>query len=160
MIYLISDTHFRHQNILKYANRDFQSVEEMNEHMIERWNKTISNKDTIYHLGDFAFGNKEQISEIVNRLNGRKILIKGNHDAKSCKWYMERGFEIALDSGILLEDKYLLTHKPTNIENSKFINIHGHLHQKTIGSEYYFNASVELIGYKPILFDSIKEIIS
>ena len=160
MIYIISDTHFGHSNIIKLGERPFTDKQDMEDKLIDNWNKTISNKDLIYHLGDFALGNSEYIESILQKLNGRKILIKGNHDAKSCKWYMERGFEIALDSGILLEDKYLLTHKPTNIENSKFINIHGHLHQKTIGSEYYFNASVELIGYKPILFDSIKEIIS
>ncbi|MDM8535036.1 phosphoesterase [Clostridiaceae bacterium HSG29] len=156
MIYLISDSHFHHQKIIQYTNRNFQSVEEMNEHMIERWNKTVSNKDTIYHLGDFAFGNKEQISEIVDRLNGRKILIKGNHCKKSSKWYMECGFDVALDSGVILDEYYLLTHKPIHNIPYPFYSIAGHTHDKILNIDRHFNVSVELLKYKPILFNKIK----
>jgi calcineurin-like phosphoesterase family protein len=121
----------------------------MNEHMIERWNKTISNKDTIYHLGDFAFGNKEQISEIVNRLNGRKILIKGNHCKNSSKWYMECGFDVALDCGVILDEYYLLTHKPIEDISDPYYNISGHTHlinsknltSKTMPVSLYFLSS-------------------
>ena len=158
MIYLISDTHFNHKNIIKYANRPFDNVEEMNKHMIKQWNKVVSNKDTVYHLGDFGWGNKEEITRLVSQLNGNKILIRGNHDAHSSKWYMECGFNMAIKGGIILEDYYLLTHKPIHInELSPFVNIHGHLHQHNMEGDWYLNVSVEQIDYTPILFDEIKK---
>lgn len=80
MIFFTSDTHFFHKNIIKYSNRPFTSVEEMNEALIKNWNKTVSPNDTIYHLGDFGFSNIQNLKEIINKLNGNKILILGNHD--------------------------------------------------------------------------------
>ena len=157
MIYLASDHHWFHKNIIKYANRHFSSVEEMDALMIDDWNKTISSKDTIYHLGDFAFGNKNQITELVSRLNGTKILIKGNHEKKSAKWYQECGFNSVIDGGVILDDYYLLTHKPIHInELSPFVNIHGHTHQHNMSSKCYINVSVEQINYTPMLFEKIK----
>ena len=79
MVYFISDTHFNHKNIIKYCNRPFDSIEQMNETLINNWNDIVSDKDIIYHLGDFALGSKELILDIVNRLNGSKYLIRGNH---------------------------------------------------------------------------------
>ena len=79
-VFIISDTHFGHENIIKYCNRPFSSVEEMDEKMIKNWNETVSNNDVVLHLGDFGLGKKEYIASIVKRLNGKKILIMGNHD--------------------------------------------------------------------------------
>ena len=80
MIYFISDTHFYHKKIIKYVNRPFKDVEEMNNTLINNWNKRVKHKDEVYILGDFSFGNKEQTLDLLNKLNGRKYLIKGNHD--------------------------------------------------------------------------------
>jgi len=159
MIYLISDTHFNHKNIIKYANRPFDTIEKMNEAMIKKWNKTVSNKDTIYHLGDFAFGNKEQIIEIVGRLNGRKILIKGNHCKKSSKWYIECGFDVALDCGVILDEYYLLTHRPIEDISDPYYNISGHTHLINSKNSRVYNVSVEQINYTPILLDKVKKIL-
>lgn len=79
-IYFTSDTHFFHANIIKYCNRPFDSVEEMNESLIERWNAVVSKNSIVYHLGDFAFAAHENISKVCSRLNGNIILVKGNHD--------------------------------------------------------------------------------
>jgi len=167
MIYIISDTHFGHSNIIKYSERNFLTLQEMNDTLIENWNKTVSKKDTIYHLGDFAFGkgnfssHLEYVEYLVGKLNGKKILIKGNHDNKSTGWYIGRGFDIALDDGIILEERYLLTHKPMSLENKcGFINIHGHTHQNNVCGNKYYNVSVEQTNYTPISLDRLKMIIN
>ena len=82
-LYVTSDTHFNHKNIIKYCNRPFNDVYEMNETLINNWNSVVTPEDIIYHLGDFGFGTKEELQEIFDRLNGYKYLIMGNHDRKS-----------------------------------------------------------------------------
>lgn len=64
----------------------------MNECMIKNWNETVLNKDVVIHLGDFGIGNKSHIASIIKHLNGRKILIKGNHDNWSDDFYRDNGF--------------------------------------------------------------------
>lgn len=80
MRFFTSDTHFGHLRINELADRPFSSVEEMNETMIERWNKVVSTKDTVYHLGDVALGKLAESLPLISRLNGYKILVPGNHD--------------------------------------------------------------------------------
>ncbi len=79
-MFFISDTHFGHTNIIKYSNRPYSSVEEMNESLIENWNKLVKPNDTIYHLGDFCFMNLNDYTNLMKRLNGNIHLILGNHD--------------------------------------------------------------------------------
>ena len=91
--YVISDTHFNHSRILEYCLRPFDNVEQMNEVIINNWNKVINEDDIVYVLGDFCFGNKTMLKEIVSNLKGRKILICGNHDNLTKNAYYEAGFE-------------------------------------------------------------------
>ena len=93
MIYFISDTHFYHSNIIKYCNRTFKDVNEMNETIISNWRFFITKDDIVYHLGDFCLSSDDDIKNIFNRLNGNKILIRGNHDRKSVKFYKDIGFD-------------------------------------------------------------------
>ena len=83
--YFSSDTHYNHSNIIKYSNRPFSSVEEMNEHMIQEHNKLVKPTDEFFHMGDFAFANDDKTIEIIKRLNGKKTLILGNHDVAIIK---------------------------------------------------------------------------
>ena len=78
--FLISDTHFGDDRILRYENRPFASVEEMDKAIIENWNSMVSKEDTVFHLGDVSSYEPERISEILAALNGKKVLIMGNHD--------------------------------------------------------------------------------
>ena len=87
MIYFISDTHFNHNNIIKYCNRPFKSINEMNQTIINNWNKTVKADDEIYHLGDLVLGKKEEMYNTVSNLNGKKYLIRGNHDKLSISIY-------------------------------------------------------------------------
>lgn len=77
--YLTSDNHFWHANVIKYCNRPYYSVEEMNEAMIYNWNSVVKPEDTIYCLGDFSFAGRS-VELYSSRLNGNKILVPGNHD--------------------------------------------------------------------------------
>lgn len=85
MDFFTSDTHFGHKNIILYCNRPFSSVEEMDEQLIANWNSKVGIKDTVYHLGDFAFYQQDKILEILNRLNGYINIVPGNHDKNLLK---------------------------------------------------------------------------
>ena len=82
-IFFISDTHWNHSNIIKFCDRPFKDVEEMNYKLIENWNKKVPADGLVFHLGDFAWGGYEFWKKIREQLNGDIILIKGNHDQKN-----------------------------------------------------------------------------
>ena len=76
-IFFTSDLHFGHKNILKYCNRPWNSVEEMDEGLIQNWNNTVGKDDIIFNLGDFAFASNQRWRELISRLNGKHYLILG-----------------------------------------------------------------------------------
>ncbi len=83
-IWFISDTHFGHKNILKYCPvRNFNSIEEHDQYIIDYWKSVVSKKDYVFHLGDFSFYNEDKTIEILSKLPGKIVLIFGNHDKKS-----------------------------------------------------------------------------
>lgn len=87
-----SDHHFNHERIIQYCNRPFANVEEMNRAMVTRWNEWVDPEDTVYYLGDFAFGQPEDIQRWIRQLHGRIVLIKGNHDRFSNTAFRQMGF--------------------------------------------------------------------
>ena len=144
-IWVISDTHFRHSNILNFIDHNtgklvrpmFTDVDAMDEHIIERWNSVVKTGDTVYHLGDVVMG-KDKLDWMNNnwsRLRGSKILIVGNHDnikfLTSFNW-----FDKVLYWENLISYGLLLTHAPVHprtlredrYKGQDMINIHGHLH--------------------------------
>lgn len=80
MKFFTSDTHFGHENIIKYSNRPFRDVDHMNEEIVRRWNTVVMPDDVVFHLGDVALGPWQKWDSILTRLNGYKILVVGNHD--------------------------------------------------------------------------------
>ncbi len=171
MIYFTSDTHFSHLNIIKYCNRPFQDVKEMNECLIKNWNKMIANDDIVYHLGDFCLASNEEIKEIFNRLNGHIILIRGNHDRKSVKYYESLGLQVLTNAPIILpEYKLMLSHVPIPDEKifTGYTNLHGHIHNKKLEDIYphnysnkkHINLSTDNTNFKPVSLEEILEIIS
>lgn len=154
--WVIGDTHFGHKNIIEYESRPFQDTDEMDRIIIKNWNKTVSKGDIVYHMGDVSFKGVTLTRAIMNGLNGRKFLIKGNHDIGSNDKYINIGFEKVYDKPIILHDFIIMSHAPLYLRNlSPFINIHGHIHSKRSPSEDHFNVSVEWINYTPLLLDSI-----
>jgi calcineurin-like phosphoesterase family protein len=94
MIWFTADTHFSHRRILEYQrNRDYATIAEMNADIMLRWNSVVADDDTVYVLGDFHLGGSAvEIKDIIARLKGTKILVKGNHDKRKDNWYRAAGF--------------------------------------------------------------------
>lgn len=92
MIWLTSDNHFFHKNSIRLCSRPFSGIMEMHEYMIQEWNKRVKHNEKIYVLGDFAFSGWTLTQKIVERLNGHKILILGNHDLAAHKM-LSSGFQ-------------------------------------------------------------------
>jgi calcineurin-like phosphoesterase family protein len=131
-----SDTHFHHANILKFTQRPYATVEEMNEAFIEWNNKNVSDTDEFYNLGDFSFGTLEQTIEVAKRLKGKKHLILGNHDGivrKNRNTFLHE-FESIQDLrefNVDKKKKLVLCHYPMrswNSSNYGAIQLHGHVH--------------------------------
>ncbi|MFW6219830.1 MAG: metallophosphoesterase family protein [bacterium] len=159
MIYFTSDTHLNHKNIIKYCNRPFKNINEMNETIVENWNNTVHPTDTIYHLGDFSFG--ESIREFTERLNGKIILIKGNHDHFNIKkmnmfYRVYDMLEIKIDSISITLCHYAM--RVWNKSHFNSWNLYGHSHSmlKPIGKQY--DVGVDNNNFTPISFDQIKTI--
>ena len=160
-IFVTSDQHFDHENIIKYCNRPFRSVEEMNNTLLNNWNSSVSNDDTVYFLGDLAFGRGSRSTNYwLKQLKGKIIFIKGSHDkSKNIEFLQYIKFQYG---------KYLffLTHDPAHApKNWHGWIIHGHYHNHK--PEYSFinkekrtvNVCVELTNYKPVdINDIIKNI--
>lgn len=150
-----------HSNIIKYCDRPFGSTEEMNEKLIENWNKVVGKQDRVFMMGDFALCGKEKIIEIGKRLKGKKILILGNHEGASLKTYYEAGFEMISKYPILFNEFFILSHEPQYVqENGVYANIFAHVHTnpmyKSVSSRS-FCVSAERINYTPISFEIIKK---
>lgn len=153
--WIIADTHFGDENIKKFEKRP-ENVDQL---MKERWNERVSKEDTVYVLGDFCV--KSEIKNLLadKKLNGRIILIAGNHDKGLEEAYREYGVKV-IDYPIVLDDFWILSHEPMYVsEQSPYANVFGHVHNnptyKTISSRSYC-ACVERNGYYPVDFEDIK----
>lgn len=153
-VFFIGDTHFGHDNIIKYCNRPYPNAHAMNQDLITRWNAVVTKRDTVYHLGDVCFG-AEYLS-LVKELNGaKKVLILGNHDDLPIADYLLYFDEIY---GMTHYKGFWLTHCPIHeSELFKKKNIHGHTHTKNLSRSLYKNVSVENIGYQPISFEQLTD---
>ena len=153
-VYFIADLHFGDKDVTHW--RGFSSMEEHDNLIISNWNKTVSNEDTVWILGDIALGDESNVDKL-GLLNGKKHLILGNHDTKPSRVYLKYVEEIC---GAHQMDEFILTHIP--VHTSQFprwsINICGHLHGRKINDDRYFCVSVDTINYTPILFSEIKKI--
>jgi len=151
-IFVTSDHHFFHNNIIKYCNRPFVSVQKMHEFMIDEWNSVVQKDSIVIHLGDFICGGSlEEVKEITDRLNGYKILIQGNHDRRGISWFKEVGFDRVFKRRWNL-GQYCFSHdfqRPEYLAYNKIsYNLHGHSHKHDYGHPWY-NFCVDVVGYKP-----------
>jgi calcineurin-like phosphoesterase family protein len=124
--YLISDTHLKHAKVATYCQRPEGFTELIDENV----RKTVKPEDLLIHLGDVGIDKAEGpdgFMKIVRTWPGRKVLVRGNHDKKSSQWYMEHGFDFAVDA--MIYRGMWLTHKPSDfLPPGCQFNLHGHLH--------------------------------
>ena len=162
-IFLVSDTHFGHLGVCKFLRDDgtklrpWTTSEEMDEHMVNAWNETVRPKDKVYHLGDVVI-NRKALS-IMHRLNGDKVLIKGNHDIFKLEDYTEHFRDIR---AYHVMNNMILSHVPVHPDSKgRFsANIHGHLHYRRIMvgdviDPFYHCVCVEHTDWKPIMFEEV-----
>jgi calcineurin-like phosphoesterase family protein len=154
--WVIADTHFGHQMLIDEGHRPAG----YDQRIIKQWCALVANDDLIIHLGDVALPDSNQAvwDSIRSVLPGRKVLVMGNHDKRSAKWYMERGFAFACDAFELRGILY--THRPNPVIPAGIrFNIHGHLHS---GEHRAFEAlpqhrlvSLEETSYAPVQVDKV-----
>ncbi len=174
-IFFTSDLHFGHANIIKYDNRPFNSASHMDEEIIRRWNKTVSQEDTVFILGDISWYDDKKTIQIVNRLNGHKHLILGNHDkkiggAKKC-------FESIKDYAELRYEghTFIMSHYPIHFYNHQYkgaIMLYGHVHNNKDENKVQLlkgtlnkqdipckmvNVGIMMWDYRPVCIDKIIE---
>jgi calcineurin-like phosphoesterase family protein len=167
-VFLVSDTHFGHAGVCRFTRDDGEKLRpwtdpnEMDEAMVKAWNETVKPTDKVYHLGDVVI-NRKALS-ILYRLNGDKVLIKGNHDIFKLEDYTQHFRDIR---GYHVMNGMILSHIPVHTESKgRFkANIHGHLHSNRVmfTDEYgrkkidpfYFSVCVEQTEFRPILFEDV-----
>ena len=169
-IFLVSDTHFGHTGVCKFTRNDgvtklrpWDNADEMDEEMVKRWNETVRPNDKVYHLGDVVINRKAL--NIMYRLNGDKVLIRGNHDIFRDEEYRQHFRELR---AYHVMNGMILSHIPIHTESlGRFgTNIHGHLHANRVMIQKHAKATpeidpryhcvcVEQTDFRPILFEDV-----
>jgi calcineurin-like phosphoesterase family protein len=169
-IFLISDTHFKHESCwTKFTCDDgspmrpvASSAAEGDELMIQRWNSVVRTQDKVYHLGDVFISTKAEDFKLLERLNGTKILIKGNHDMAKLSIYAQYFKDVRAVHKL---DHFVLTHvplHPDSVGRWKGGNIHGHTHYRRMkvnglyDDPRYHCVCVEQIDYTPLALEDLK----
>ena len=178
-LFFTSDTHFSHANIMKFCGRPFKNVGEMNNTIIKNWNNVVGPEDTVFHLGDFAFGGLNVWEPIREQLNGHIVLILGNHDFKQNIQNQERldkMFELVTQQMYIEVEgqKVYLNHYPflcyggTYNKQKPTWQLFGHLHLKkgSTGLDtsrveccfpYQYDVGVDLNGFTPLSWKQVNE---
>lgn len=173
MIFFTSDTHFNHANVIEFCDRPYDSVEQMNEDMVDKWNSVVGPNDIVYHLGDVGLGNASKYEKYIRALNGYRVLVIGNHDNTKQKM-LDIGFHRVCDQDyVQVQDgptaKVLwLAHIPSFNESDKRklerpepiieydLELCGHVHTGwTVNvsddlTKYIVNVGVDVHGMTPI----------
>ena len=160
-VYFTSDTHFGHANIIKYCNRPYATVHEMDMKLIANWNERIGNDDIVYHVGDFSM-NKKDRRRVLPLLHGKKHLIKGNHDGGV---RLDEGWESVQDyKEVSINGQHIvLFHYAMRVWNRSHRgswHLYGHSHG-TLPDDpksLSFDIGVDSNGLKPLSFDEVKAI--
>lgn len=178
-VFFTSDTHFCHENIIRYCNRPFVNADEMNKNIINNWNNVVKENDVVFHLGDFAFGGAAEITQLLSRLNGKIVLVMGNHDYKSVQNSVKSKF-YAVYNKLRLKingQRIILNHEPLLCFEGSYKcpggtwQLFGHVHSgpnDNTGLDHrrlinlfptQYDVGVDNNSFTPISFDEVKQII-
>ena len=169
MIYFTADTHFGHENVIRFCSRPYATAAEMDEALIENWNSRVKGNDTVFILGDMFF-RSDNAEKILRRLKGKKRLLIGNHDGSWMTKVDVSRYFASVDLMLELSDgchALTLCHYPllTWKHAKKSYMVHGHIHNDT-GADFWpllaardnaLNAGVDINGYQPVTFDELLE---
>lgn len=177
-VFFTSDTHFGHSNIIKYCQRPFNSAEHMDEVLISNWNEVVSPQDIVFHLGDFCFGSDKEWIKILQRLNGTKYLILGNHDLKkiaNSSQIQDYFADINMQMRVVVDkQKMLLNHYPFLCFEGGYQNVwqlFGHVHSSKHSTGLdkerlvhlfptQYDVGVDNNNYRPVSFSQVSQIIT
>ena len=174
-IFITSDPHFNHNNIIKFCNRPFGNIDEMNEVLIQNWNNIVKDNDEIYILGDVSLGSSKNTLKILEKLNGIKYLIRGNHEKSilsnaECRNHFEwikDYFELKYDNKYFMLFHYAM--RVWNKSHHGSIHLYGHSHDSLDkGGEYNglsmdvgMDSAYRILGeYRPFKIEEIIEIMN
>ncbi|MBN1450639.1 MAG: metallophosphoesterase [Anaerolineales bacterium] len=154
--WLVSDTHFFHANIGRYCNRP-DGWQEM---IIANWNLHIQPGNIVFHLGDLAFGRKENMESLAPQLNGRLYLLRGNHDRRGIAFYRDLGITLVRDPYSMETPdgkRLIFSHRPIIPLVPGLLNLHGHIHNNatTELGPRHINLSIEVRQYRPWKLEEI-----
>ena len=178
-MFFTSDTHFGHENILKYCKRPFKNIQEHDEELIRRWNETVPEDGIVFHLGDVAFDTNQRIKEVLEQLHGKIYLIIGNHDWRRItdqhKWRFE---EMTQQMSIKVGDtQIILNHYPLLCFAGAWKGLNatwqlfGHVHSgpySDVGIDHQrlvnlfttqYDVGVDNNDFRPVSFKEVSQII-
>lgn len=169
-IWVISDTHLSHANILKFVDSEgnltrgarFSNTREMDEFMLERWNSVVKPGDKVYHLGDVMFGDRDYFARLWPKFHGSKRLTPGNHE--DIKYMSSGGFfskiqlwRVFSEFGLILSHFPLHESQLYDHRNDRPLkSVHGHVHTNSLVSDNHINVSVEVIDYTPVNIEELR----
>ena len=175
-VWLTSDLHLHHKNVIKYSKRPFQDIDQMNEAFITNWNSCVKENDIVFILGDFSFGGSSAWNEVLDKLNGKKYLILGNHDEKNLRQgYMSKFEKVEYMMHIYIDGQSIyLSHFPLlcfagayrGEESVWALSGHVHFNDVADGKDVkrlkmffptQYDVGVDANNYRPISFSELKE---
>jgi len=167
MIWFTADHHFNHANIIKYCNRPFSSVDEMNNELVRRWNEVIKPDDTVYHLGDFTLEGVETFYKFFMQLNGKILIIPGGHDYRWTTGEVlcnvsDPLISIELDTGRKFPLVIVLCHYAMRVwDRSHYGSLHlyGHSHGNLEMWPNSMDVGVDCHNYYPVSLDTVLEVL-
>jgi len=159
-IWFTSDTHFGHNNVIKFCNRPFDSAKQMDEALIAFWNARVKPNDTVWHLGDFGFYKTyDELNAVFSQLNGNKYLIAGNHDYGNTKRLFWEKVS-TLEELMFGKQTVVLFHYPMTAWHRSYqgsVHLYGHVHGGLVGTNQCLDVGVDSWNYQPVNYEEIKD---